>query len=307
MAHIFGPVPSRRLGRSLGIDLVPFKTCTYDCIYCQLGRTTCRTVQRKEWFPLDEIMDELREKISTRPDYITLAGSGEPTLYSRLGELIEKIRSFTDIPLAVLTNGSLLWQKDVRRDLMGADLIVPSLDAGSPGMFLAVNRPHHEITFKQMLQGLIDLKQEYRGEYRLEVFLLGGHTALPAEAGRIAECAGLIRPDEVQLNTMTRPAAEDYAAGVSRPRLERIAHLFVPPATVIADYRGIHEESEFTVARDTVFQMIKRRPCTLEDIAGGLGIHPNEAAKHVGELLALGNVEQLEPRGGKAFFRVTHR
>jgi len=252
-------------------------------------------------------MDELREKISTRPDYITLAGSGEPTLYSRLGELIEKIRSFTDIPLAVLTNGSLLWQKDVRRDLMGADLIVPSLDAGSPGMFLAVNRPHHEITFKQMLQGLIDLKQEYRGEYRLEVFLLGGHTALPAEAGRIAECAGLIRPDEVQLNTMTRPAAEDYAAGVSRPRLECIAHLFVPPATVIADYRGIHEESEFTVARDTVFQMIKRRPCTLEDIAGGLGIHPNEAAKHVGELLALGNVEQLEPRGGKAFFRVTHR
>jgi wyosine [tRNA(Phe)-imidazoG37] synthetase (radical SAM superfamily) len=252
-------------------------------------------------------MDELREKISTRPDYITLAGSGEPTLYSRLGELIEKIRSFTDIPLAVLTNGSLLWQKDVRRDLMGADLIVPSLDAGSPGMFHAVNRPHHEITFKQMLQGLIDLKQEYRGEYRLEVFLLGGHTALPAEAGRIAECAGLIRPDEVQLNTMTRPAAEDYAAGVSRPRLERIAHLFVPPATVIADYRGIHEESEFTVARDTVFQMIKRRPCTLEDIAGGLGIHPNEAAKHVGELLALGNVEQLEPRGGKAFFRVTHR
>ena len=307
MAHIFGPVPSRRLGRSLGIDLVPFKTCTYDCIYCQLGRTTLKTVQRKEWFLLDEIVDELREKISTRPDYITLAGSGEPTLYSRLGELIDKIRSFTDIPLAVLTNGSLLWQKDVRTELMDANLIVPSLDAGSPEMFRAVNRPHQDITFERMLQGLIDLRQEYRGEYRLEVFILGGHTALPAEAREIARYAGLIRPDEVQLNTVTRPPAEDYAAGVSRPRLESIADLFAPRATIIADYRGIHEESEFTVARDTVFQMIERRPCTLEDIAGGLGIHPNEAVKHVGELLALGNVEQLEPAGGKAFFRVTHR
>ncbi|HPA85195.1 MAG TPA: radical SAM protein, partial [Deltaproteobacteria bacterium] len=106
MGYVFGPVPSRRLGRSLGIDLVPLKTCTYDCIYCQLGRTTCKTLQRKKWFPLDEIVEELREKISSSPDYITLAGSGEPTLYSRIGELIEKIRSMTDIPVAVLTNGS---------------------------------------------------------------------------------------------------------------------------------------------------------------------------------------------------------
>ena len=115
--HIFGPVPSRRLGRSLGVDLVPYKTCTYDCIYCQLGRTTNLTVDRQEWFPLDEIIDELKDKLATRPDWITMSGSGEPTLYSRLGELIARIHSITDVPVAVLTNGSLLWHEDVQREI----------------------------------------------------------------------------------------------------------------------------------------------------------------------------------------------
>src|SRR5690554_6136981 len=115
MGHIFGPVPSRRLGRSLGVDLVPFKTCSYDCIYCQLGRTTSKTIERREWLVLDEVLEELKDKLATKPDYITLSGSGEPTLYSRLDELIDGIRSMTDIPIAALTNGSLLWQKDVRR------------------------------------------------------------------------------------------------------------------------------------------------------------------------------------------------
>jgi len=305
MGYIFGPVPSRRLGRSLGIDLVPLKTCTYDCIYCQLGRTTCKTLQRKKWFPLDEIVEELREKISSSPDYITLAGSGEPTLYSRIGELIEKIRSMTDIPVAVLTNGSLFWQKDVRRELMGANLVIPSLDAGNPVMFQAVNRPHRDISFEQMLEGLIAMKYEFRGLYWLEVFFLGGYTAIPGEGQAIARCARLIKPDLVQLNTVTRPPSEDYAAGVCRTHLEKLAGLFVPRAAVIADYRDIHGKAEFTATRDTVLEMIKRRPCSIEDIAGGLGIHPNEAAKHVGELLAIGRIEQLLPVGGKSFFRIS--
>jgi len=125
MTYIFGPVPSRRLGRSLGVDLVPFKTCTYDCIYCQLGRTTNKTAERREWVPLNEVLAELQDKLATKPDYITLSGSGEPTLYSRLDDLIDRIRSMTDVPVAVLTNGSLLWQKEVRRQLMDAHLVIP--------------------------------------------------------------------------------------------------------------------------------------------------------------------------------------
>jgi len=119
--YIFGPVPSRRLGRSLGVDLVPFKTCTYDCIYCQLGRTTNKTVQRKEWLPFDEIINQLKEKLYLKPDYITLSGSGEPTLFSRCDELICKIKEITNVPVAVLTNGSMLWLPEVRKSLSKAD------------------------------------------------------------------------------------------------------------------------------------------------------------------------------------------
>jgi len=138
--HVFGPVSSRRLGRSLGVDLVPLKTCTYDCIYCQLGRTTLKTTERREWVPLDLVLEQVQAKLATEPDYITLSGSGEPTLFSRVGELIGRIKDVTDIPVAVLTNGSLLWQKAVRDDLQQADVVIPSLDAGNERMFRYVNR-----------------------------------------------------------------------------------------------------------------------------------------------------------------------
>ncbi len=300
--HIFGPVPSRRLGRSLGVDLVPFKTCTYDCIYCQLGRTTNLTVERQEWFGLDTIMEELKGKLASRPDYITLSGSGEPTLYSRLGELIERIRSLTDIPVAVLTNGSLLWQLPVREQLREAHLVIPSLDAGDQRLFSSVNRPHNSITFDLMVDGLAAFRDEYHGQYWLEVFILSGHTAAQAEAEKLAACAAVIRPDRVQLNTVTRPPAEDFAAPVDRPRLEEIATLFTPTAEVIADFRGIHGAAEFSATRDTVLDLLRRRPCTLEDIALGLGIHLNEAAKYVEDLLDKRLIERVELKG-KACFR----
>ncbi len=170
MTYIFGPVPSRRLGRSLGVDLVPFKTCSYDCIYCQLGRTTNQTVERREWVPLDAVLAELRGKLASQPDYITLSGSGEPTLYSRLDELIDGIRAMTEVPIAVLTNGSLLWQPEVRSKLLRAHLVIPSLDAGDERTFQAIDRPHGTISFKRMLWGLIDFRREYQGQYWLEVF-----------------------------------------------------------------------------------------------------------------------------------------
>jgi len=306
MGCIFGPVPSRRLGRSLGVDLVPFKTCTYDCIYCQLGQTTNKTVTRHEWVPLNDVLEELKVKLAGKPDYITLSGSGEPTLFSRLDELIAGIRSMTDIPVAVLTNGSLLWQKSVRRQLMDANLVIPSLDAGHSSMFHAVNRPHESISFDQMLEGLIDFRQEYDGEYWLEVFLLAGHTAIDSEVGRIAECVSRIRPDRVQLNTATRPTAEDYAVMVDRKRMADLANRFDPPAEVIADYRGVHAQSDFKAGRDSVLEMIRRRPCSLDDIAAGLGMHRNEAVKYIEELNAEGRLAKRSS-GGKLFYSGKHQ
>jgi len=301
MGHIFGPVPSRRLGRSLGVDLVPFKTCTYDCIYCQLGRTTHKTVERREWVPLNGVLSELKDKLATRPDYITLSGSGEPTLYSRLDELIDRIRSMTDVPIAVLTNGSLLSLEEVRRQLMNAHLVVPSLDAGHGSMFQAVNRPHESISFEQMLEGLIAFRREYHGEYWLEVFLLAGHTAVESEVRRIADCVRRIQPDRVQLNTATRPTAEDYAVMANRELMLDLAAKFDPPAEVIADYRSVHAQSDFQAGRDGVLEMIRRRPCSVEDIADGLGMHRNEVLKYIEELDATGLLEKRSS-SGKTFY-----
>lgn len=305
MGTIFGPVPSRRLGRSLGVDLVPFKTCSYDCIYCQLGRTTNKTVERREWVPLNDVLEELKDKLASKPDYITLSGSGEPTLYSRLGDLVTGIRAVTDVPVAVLTNGSLLWQDEVRRQLMDAHLVIPSLDAGHAGMFHAVNRPHESISFDRMLEGLVDFREEYYGEYWLEVFLLAGHTVVDSEISRIAERVRRISPDRVQLNTATRPTAEDYAVMVDRKRMGDLAARFDPPAEVIADYRGVHAQSDFKAGRESIREMIRRRPCSLDDIAAGLNMHRNEAIKYIEELNAEG-VLTKRTSGDKLYYSVKH-
>ena len=305
MGHIFGPVPSRRLGRSLGVDLVPFKTCSYDCIYCQLGRTTSKTIERREWVVLDEVLEELKDKLATKPDYITLSGSGEPTLYSRLDELIDGIRSMTDIPIAALTNGSLLWQKDVRRQLRDAHLVVPSLDAGHNGVFQAVNRPHEDITFEKMLDGLISFRREYQGEYWLEVFVLAGYTAVDNEIAQMVECVKRIKPDRVQLNTVTRPAAEDYAIMVDPARMNEIAKRFDPEAQVIADYHGVHAQTDFQAGRESVLEMIQRRPCSLEDIANGLNMHRNEVIKYITEIEASG-VLTKQSSAGRLYYSTKH-
>lgn len=305
MGHIFGPVPSRRLGRSLGVDLVPFKTCSYDCIYCQLGRTTSKTIERREWVVLDEVLEELKDKLATKPDYITLSGSGEPTLYSRLDELIDGIRSMTDIPIAALTNGSLLWQKDVRRQLRDAHLVVPSLDAGHNGVFQAANRPHEDITFEKMLDGLISFRREYQGEYWLEVFVLAGYTAVDNEIAQMVECVKRIKPDLVQLNTVTRPAAEDYAIMVDPARMNEIAKRFDPEAQVIADYRGVHAQTDFQAGRESVLEMIQRRPCSLEDIANGLNMHRNEVIKYITEIEASG-VLTKQSSAGRLYYSTKH-
>jgi wyosine [tRNA(Phe)-imidazoG37] synthetase (radical SAM superfamily) len=221
----------------------------------------------------------------TRPDYITLSGSGEPTLYSRNGELIDRIKSMTDTPVAVLTNGALLWRPEIRHQLIGADLVIPSLDGGDDAMFRAINRPHEAIVFEQMLNGLIDFRQEFQGQYWLEIVLLAGHNAIEAEIVKLATCVKRIAPDRVQLNTATRPPAEDYAVMVSPSRLEELAGLFDPVAEVIADYRGVHGQSEFLAGRDEVRALLRRRPCSVEGIAEGLGMHRNEVVKYLKEML----------------------
>jgi len=302
--YIFGPVPSRRLGRSLGVDLVPFKTCSYDCIYCQLGRTTNKTIQRKEWVPIDRVIKQLTNKLGSKPDYITLSGSGEPTLFSRLEELISKIKSITDIPVAVLTNGSLLWLPEVRNALKFADMVVPSLDAGSSQMFQYVNRPHSDITFSKMLDGLVKFRDEYNGKYWLEVFLLAGVTTPEMEINRLKTCISSVHPDKVQVNTVTRPPAEGFAEPVPQKQLQTITEKLYEKAEVIADYSNVHKQQDFSARCEDVLTLLKRRPCSIEDISAGLGLHRNEVVKYVEELSSEGKIE-AKPQNQQLYYKAT--
>jgi len=282
--YVYGPVPSRRLGRSLGVDLVPFRTCTYDCIYCQLGRTTDKTVERREWAPISRIIDQVKAKLESKPDYIALSGSGEPTLHSKIGEVISQIKATTDIPVAVLTNGSLLWLPEVRFALMAADLVLPSLDAGNDRLFQYVNRPHPDVHFGRILDGLVKFRNEFAGEYWLEVFLLGGATTVEVQIQLFAHYVRLIGPDKVQVNTVSRPPAEDFAMAVPFERLKEIASQLSEKAEVIVTDRGAHEQCEPSVRLQDVLALLRRRPCSIDDIMFGLGLHRNAVLKYVEQL-----------------------
>jgi len=303
--YVYGPVPSRRLGRSLGVDLVPFKVCSYDCIYCQLGRTTNKTLDLKEYVPVNGVLAELGEKLKNgpRPDYIGLAGSGEPTLHARIEEIIAGAKTLTDVPVAVLTNGSLLWRPEVRASLARADVVMPSLDVGTPESFRRVNRPHADVSFEQMVDGLLAFSHEFKGKIWLEVLLLAGITDRRDEVERIATIVNRMRVDRVQLNTASRPSAEAYALTVPADDLEKLRGAFSCPCEVIAETRqaesAISTDSEN--AEERIIALLNRRPCTVEGIAMGLGLRPNEVLKHLDILCATG-VIRTERKGESVFY-----
>ena len=296
---VYGPVPSRRLGRSLGVDLVPFKTCTYDCVYCQLGRTTRKTVSRRRWVDPADVVTQVRARLVSEPDVIALAGSGEPTLHAGIGEVIAGIKEITDVPVAVLTNGSLLGSTTVRRGLKDADIVLPSLDASDERLFQVVNRPHASLGFAEVVDGIVAFRDGFAGELWLEVMLLGGITGMAAEVERLAEQAMRIAPDRIQLNTAVRPPAEAFATPLADAVLQGLADLFAPRAEVIADV--VPGAGGHAAARADVLALLTRRPCTVADIAAGLGIHHGEALKSVTMLVTDGTA-QLHSHQGRSFY-----
>ena len=307
--YVFGPVPSRRLGRSLGVDLVPFKTCTFNCVYCQLGCTPATTIERKEWVPVEPVLEQILEKISgdSKPDYITFSGSGEPTLHSGIGEIIKQIKEMTDIPVAVLTNGSLLWKPEVRQSLLEADLVVPSLDAGDEQLYQYVNRPDPAISFEKLVEGLVQFRKEYTGKLWLEVFLLGGVTGIESEVRKLADIVRQIKPDRVHLNTVARPPAENFAFAVAKEKLKRFADIFEGDVEIAGEETPIHEYSDLSAHQDDILTMLERRPCTIEDISRGLGMHQTEVIKYVDRLVEENRVSERRQNGIIYYAVVTDR
>jgi len=289
------------------VDLVPFKVCSFDCIYCQLGPTTTKTTERREYVPVDELIEDVRAALARgdRPDFITLAGSGEPTLHVYLDELIVRIKKLTDIPVALLTNGSLFYREDVRRDAALADVVLPSLDAPSPGLFKRINRPHPSIEFRSLVDGLVQFGREYSGQLWLELFVLKGLNDAEVDVERFGEHIRRIRPDRIHLNTAVRPTSEPRALAVAIDDLAALCPLFGPKASVAAGTEDIHVKHDFTATRDNVLELLRRRPCTLKDIADGLNMHVSEATKHIDTLLVEHRVV-AERRGPETYYRTSH-
>ena len=299
--YLFGPVPSRRLGMSLGVDLVPAKVCSLDCVYCEVGKTTHHTLERKEYIPYDKIVEELKTYFDNNPDpdYITFSGSGEPCLNVRIGDVLTFIKeNKPGIPVALLTNGTLFFDADVRASIARTDLVLPSLDAVTEKAFQKINRPAAALTVEQHIQGLLEFSREYKGTTWLEVLILPGFNDEEEELLAMKEVILQMSPDAVQLNTLDRPGTIKGLRGATLTELERVMALWqLDNVSIIAasanrkNIRAYREDKE-----NAILETISRRPCTTDDMISMLGIHINEINKYLDVLEADGVIEseQLE-------------
>lgn len=301
--HIYGPVPSRRLGFSLGVDILPFKTCSLNCIYCQLGPTSQKTTKREECIHPSEVLREIKKALQSgqRIDYITFSGSGEPTLNSAIGEIIQKIKKMTSIPVAVLTNGTLLARQEVREALLASDLVVPSLDAATQDVFLKINRPHSTLKIEEIIEGLRKFRQEFKGSLWLEVMLVKGVNDSPDHIKKLKQAIIKINPDKIQLNTVIRPPAEKFARPLSLKELEKIKQILGQKYEIIAPFEKKEQPAVSENIREAIHSLIKRRPVTLSDISSSLGKHKNEIIKHLNALLEEDKVKGVVHKGQRYY------
>jgi wyosine [tRNA(Phe)-imidazoG37] synthetase (radical SAM superfamily) len=295
------------LGISLGVDLVPHKVCSLNCVYCEVGKTTNLTIERQEYIPLNDILTELKNYLDEKPDldYITFSGAGEPLLHNGIGKVISFIKdNYPQYKLALLTNSTLLYDKDVRNEILGIDLLLPSLDAVSEKIFKKLNRPNSKLDNNKIIEGLIEFRRSFKGIIWLEVFIVPGLNDNETELELLNKTIIDISPDQVQLNTLDRPGTESWIEPITKNRMEKIADFFKPlPVEIIAKFQSRNKIRSYQKdVEQQIIETIKRRPCTDKDLSEMLGIHINEINKYLSELLHEGSVvsQQLE-RG--TFFR----
>lgn len=294
--YLYGPVPSRRLGRSLGIDIVPYKVCSYDCIYCQLGRTTKPTFRPERLVNASDVIREIEQWLQEggTADYITFAGSGEPTLNAELGEMIRATKKLIDIPLAVITNGSLLGETEVLNAVSNVDVLIPSLDAGMECTFQTINRPAPGISFAGMREGLVTAAQLFAKNIWLEVMLVEGVNDSEAELHAMHNIIRQICPDKVQINTVERPSKSGNAGRVPNETLAKACHILGRSAEMITT--GVVASlatEQWQQIENELICMLSRRPCTVDDIVAASGHNIHEIIKHLQRLKQKGLIEQI--------------
>lgn len=291
MSYIFGPVPSRRLGLSLGIDLIPPKTCTYDCLYCEVGKTTCQTINTGPIVRLHEIANELETAlIKSKPDTITLAGSGEPTLNSEIDRIISFIREKTDVKIALLTNGSLFWKEEVLKKVLTADIILPTLSTVFNNTYNIIHRPCHGLNVSMIISGLRDLRKRFKGLILLELILLSGINDSEKELEGLKGAIDDISPDKVQLNTVIRPPSDPRAKPMDMARMYKIRDFIGNKAEVIGYIPSKRKSIEHDSARLSVIEMARRRPVRLIDITEALNKTQEDTERLIKGMIIKGDI-----------------
>ena len=300
---LFGPVPSRRLGMSLGVDLVPKKVCSLDCVYCEVGHTSKLTLDRLEYVPVRKVKEELTHYFSNNPDpdYITFSGSGEPTLNIYIGEILEFIKQQKPaIPVAVLTNGTLLSDKNVRTALLNSDIILPSFDAATEEVFRKINRPAKGLCITDYLEGLVSFRKEFNGKIWLEILILPGYNDTKNELAELKKAILKIQPDSVQLNTLDRPGTVENLHGATREELQQVIDFWqldnVEIVAAAPDRKNV--QSYRTDQESAILETILRRPCTLDDLEKILGIHISEINKYLDVLEAQNKIVAVHQERG---------
>jgi len=294
MGYLFGPVLSRRLGLSMGVDLLKYKTCNLDCVYCELGRTACLTACRDRFVPRERVLKEIELRRDEPFDFLTFAGSGEPTLSLDLGQVVSRAKRMIDSPVAVITNSTLLSSPTVRKELAAADVVLPSLDAASQEAFMAINRPARGLLAGEMIQGLKDFRREYSGEIWLEVMLVRGINDHDAE--RIARAAESTEPDRIQLNTVVRTPAEPVEP-LSQEEMERMLEIF-PRAELIPDW----DWRVPGLVQDRMLELLSERELTLEEIGRNLDLAGNDVIKYCKILEKDGSISRKLQDGHLYFY-----
>jgi wyosine [tRNA(Phe)-imidazoG37] synthetase (radical SAM superfamily) len=284
--YTFGPVPSRRLGLSLGVDVIPNKLCSLDCVYCEVGVTDKRGLARKEYLPANEILAEVREVIAEYPnlDHITISGSGEPTLNSKIGDIIRGIKHMTKVPVAVLTNGTLLDNPEVRRDLMDADIVSPSLDAVSADVFEKVDRPNPKLRIDTIINGIKKFRHEYKGRMWIEILFVKGMNDHNEEVFKMKEVLDEIQPEKIHLNTVIRPPAYAIAQPVGEERLKEIQKILGDRSEIIGVFKDTHNTKEHSVDSQAILALLKRRAMTVVQMTESLAMRQDEIITSLNQL-----------------------
>lgn len=306
MKCVFGPVPSRRLGQSLGIDPIPFKTCNWNCVYCQLGRSAPMTNERRDYVPPDDIIAQVKEALAVhRPgeiDWVTFVGSGEPTLHTGLGKMIRQVKAMTDIPVAVITNGSLLYRPEVREELAAADALLPTLDAGTESLYRKINRPWPDLSFERLVDGMIAFRREFSGKMWIEVMLIKGVNDTETALKDLAAVLRRIGPDEVHINLPIRPPAEPWVTPADEEGLALASALLGGIASVMVPAEGPFDLSGYDNVVDAVVGVITRHPMHEDDLIKTLDRWtPGQVEQALAELAASGRA-QVVARYGRRFW-----